>query len=772
MLFGGDDLDWFLETGFMGVYVPNDVHPHAHGEETGESPADGHHHAGPIILDQPPELEGFALVSAIDRFGDRQETEVIQSLLPHANEPVLQREHLTLFELVRYDQVTHYAIHDGAWSDPGTWHDGLVPTDGARVLIPLDVVVQVDGVLPARLASIRVDGTLSFDATQNSELLVDTIVVSGTGTFEMGSANAPIMAGVSARLLITDDGPIDRTVDPFAIGRGLISHGSVSIHGAEVTSHAAIAGPALAGAIGVVLEQVPLGWKVGDTIVVAGTAPGTEQNEVRQITSIIGNTVLLDERLSYNHVSPAGNFDVHVAHLTRNAVIESESTATDRRGHAMFMHNRNVDIAYAGFYRLGRTDKMQPLNDSVVGSDWALQAGTGTNQRARYPVHFHRNGSVNDGNPSVVRGSAVVDAPGWGFVNHSSYVDILDNVAFDVTGAAFATEVGDEIGSFRGNIAIGSEGSGDKLEDRVDVQDFGHRGDGFWFQGVGIHVTDNIAAGNDGAAFAYYGRALIEGGVRKEFLSANLPDPSIANGEETIDVGKMAVFEFENNVGYASTFGLSAWYLMEKATAGPYNVLQNDAFWNNTIGVEIPYTRVTVLRNLDVVYSNPGGPGDRGVRGNALTTHIVYENLTVTGYTEGIVFPWYGNIVVSGGTFQNTRDFLIQTGYDRNVLITGLASTPKIVMVSDYKTVGSYGERLLSSDVVVLDFGPFDNKRLYFVQQQANFVPFPEPRSGLPGEYVGLTNQQLWDTYGVALGGAIAPSDAYTLPEILGLIEP
>ena len=115
----------------------------------------------------------------------------------------------------------------------------------------------------------------------------------------------------------------------------------------------------------------------------------------------------------------------------------------------------------------GRTDKSQPINDSVVDANWQLVPGTGTNPRARYAVHFHRTGTVNDGNPAIVVGSAVVDSPGWGYVNHSSYVDMSNNVAFDVHGAAFVTEVGDEIGSFTDNIAIGSTGSGES--DRITL---------------------------------------------------------------------------------------------------------------------------------------------------------------------------------------------------------------------------------------------------------------------------------------------------------------
>lgn len=136
-------------------------------------------------------------------------------------------------QLVRYDQVTNYAIRSGNWSDPTIWHGGIVPNSGARVLIPVGVKVNVDGMIPARLATVCVDGTLSFDATRNTQLQVDTLIVSDCGEFEMGTAEAPIARGVTARLLITDNGAIDRAWDPFGISRGLIAQGSVSMYGAS-----------------------------------------------------------------------------------------------------------------------------------------------------------------------------------------------------------------------------------------------------------------------------------------------------------------------------------------------------------------------------------------------------------------------------------------------------------------------------------------------------------------------------------------------------------
>jgi hypothetical protein len=759
-LFGDDGEDWFIQTGFMGVYSPV-------GGEAG-----GNDHAS-FVSNELPELEGFDLIDSLDKMSDRLTTEAIHSKLPHATSGVRQLEHLALFELARYDQVTHYAVTSGAWSNPATWHDGVVPGDGARVLIPIGVEVTVDGVIPTRLATIRLDGTLSFAATTDTELRVDTIIGSGSSRFEMGTSEQPIPAGITARLLITDNGPIDRTWDPFGISRGLITHGSVVMHGAERTSHAAVQGSVSAGTSMLVLENIPVGWNIGDSVVLASTTEGTEQNEVREIVAIFGAIIVLGQPLSYDHVPPAAGLQVHVANLTRNVAIESEGLSIERRGHVMFMHNRDVEIANAGFYHLGRTNKLLPINDSVVDANWNLQPGTGTNQRARYAVHFHRNGLVNDGNPSVVRGSVVVDAPGWGYVNHSSYVDMLDNLAFDVKGAAFSTEVGDEIGSFDGNIAIGTIGSGDSTESRTVLQDFGHEGDGFWLQGAGVSVTNNIAAGNQGSAFAFYTRGLIEGGVQGQFLSANLPDPSLAGGAETIAVGKVPVSDFRNNVGYASAIGLSVWFQLQSAAHQQQAVFEDSQFWNNTTGVYVPYTRQTVLRNLSVIHS-PDVMPPVGVGMNIVTRDITYDNLTVTGYDRGIEVARSGYALVQGGNFDNHIDILVQTGVSstRSVLLTGFAGLPRVVMGSAFDPISGSVAHIFLQDTVVIDYGPFVNQRLYYRWQRAGAVPFPEPRVGLPAEYVGLTTQQLWDQYGIAVGGEIAPSDVIEVPSITGLIGP
>src|SRR5262249_33853914 len=137
------------------------------------------------------------------------------------------------------------------------------------------------------------------------------------------------------------------------------------------------------------------------------------------------------------------------------------ATDSTRHGHVMFMHTDQETIAYADFLNLGRTDKSQPLNNAQLGADGRVIPGTGTNQVGRYALHFHRDywPGLSDGDPPIlVLGNYEAGSPGWGYVNHSSNVDFEQNVAFNNFGAAFATEAGNEIGTFNANLAVGTVG--------------------------------------------------------------------------------------------------------------------------------------------------------------------------------------------------------------------------------------------------------------------------------------------------------------------------
>jgi hypothetical protein len=529
---------------------------------------------------------------------------------------------------------------------------------------------------------------------------------------------------------------------------------------------------------------MPVGWQVGDTIVVAGADSGGKQDEVRQVRAINGRLVWIDPLL-FDHLAPDASLGVHVANLTRNAVIESESQALDRRGHVMFMHTRNVNLNYAGFYNLGRSDKREVVNDPVVDAQWKLQDGTGTNPRGRYAVHFHKNGVTNDNKPAAVHGNAVLNSPGWGFVSHSSFVEFTDNVAYNVSGAAFVTEAGDEIGSFRNNLAIHSVGSGEDVNAREHQNDFGHQGDGFWLQGAGVAVTDNVAAGHSGHAFIIYARGLNHGKMdQHNFQSQNLVHPSLAAGNETIDVQHVPMREFTRNVGYASAAGLTLRYHLRDATHGQKSYFERSEFWNNATGVELLYTHNVVLRDVRVIrpFSLDGGTG---IDTNLMTRDITFDDVSVSGYMRGIDLPRMGESIIRGGFYNNLQSIVVRMPIEsgRSVLVTGdvrfgtlpaedlRRQTQYDVYLRPTIEFGGLDEsRAFYNSTVTLDYGGFSDATVYFHTQEPDFVPFPAPEEGIPASYVGLTNQQLWNRFRIAVGGVLAKPAAKAAPGVFGLV--
>ncbi len=730
-----------------------------------------------------------AFLETIDVIDDLAAGEQINSNVPHPTNPTLRAEHFALFALVDHDAVTHTAVASGDWSDAAIWEGGQVPGSGANVLIAEDVEVTVDTHIAETLRTVAVDGTLRFAPDVDTSLRVDTMIVGVGGTFEMGTEAAPIAADVNARLIIADTGDIDRAWDPLGFSRGLIVHGTMSLYGAETTSHLAVTSiePTTVGGEPrtlLHLEAVPVNWRVGETLILAGTNPDAAEEEQLEILDISGNQVTVGP-LQFNHDTPGSQTPVHVGYAARNASIESENPAADRRGHFMAMHTREIDIYYGGFYHLGRTNKLIAVDDAVLNEHGHLVPGTGTNPRGRYALHFHRNGVEDDGNPSMVVGSAVVDSLGWGYVNHSSNVQLIDNFAFDVDGAAFVTEAGDEIGLMQGNLAIRGIGSGEGVASRVNLQDFGHQGDGFWFQGSGVRVVDNVASGQAGHGFIFFTTALVQDGLGTTvFPAENLPDPSIANGNPTVQVGVVPIAEFTGNVAYASQLGAATRFHQLASEHSTPSVIEDLTLWNNTDGLSLTYTNQTIVRNVTVI-GDTDNPRNVGVLANHVTRNITYQGLHVEGYTIGVQLPRAGTNVVSGGYFNNVENLLVQTATaaGRSIVVTAGVTfgtlTPEalngrqqtmVTMLANFDPLNSSISHVFATDTVVLDFGEFVAQQVYFLEQADDFVPFPATGPSIPSEYVGLTNAQLLAQFGIAVGGELAPAIATQVEGIIGLI--
>jgi G8 domain-containing protein len=748
-----------------------------------------------------------------------------------------------------------------------------IPGLGATVLISSRSTVLVDGVFSSPLHAIRDDGTLRFDPHANTLLSVDTIIVEPSGVFQMGTdptkadplspsgIGQRIDADKHAKIIFADPGPIDLNWDPLQFSRGLVSHGDVSIFGSTVTSFEQLATSAKAKDKGLILANTPTGWAPGDRVILTGDTATNSKNvnhdEQLQIVSVgltaDGHTMVTvtDPNvanwagLKYSHGVASG----YLADVSRNATFESQNvTVVAERGHVMFMHNDNVHVDAAGFYGLGRTDKRNPIDDPVLSPDpdhpgqmttdvidsktgqrvmvpvvdangnpvvvngvTQLQvARTGLNPRGRYAVHFHRTGIDPGDDPATLSDSSVVDTPGWGIVNHSSNVDVDGNVVFNAVGAAYVTEAGDEIGTFNGNIAIHSQGSGAGIESRQDVQDFGHQGNGFWLQGGNVSLTNNVVAGQRAGAYVFFARGLDQKGLGvTQIPVADLVNPAwAAPGQTMMPVGNVPLRQFSGNIAFASGDGLETWFtLLDVNGKNPdqRNVIDNFTTFGNASGRGIftPYTNLTTIKNSTIT-GNVNSPSGTAIARNDVTRNMIYDHIHAEGWSVGIDAPVNGVNEIDGGFFNDVKGIFISTANSRSRVVNingntdaqgnldpaqpqfgtlsaaalGTRTQFDIALSSNFNPKENDITRLFNPDVIQMGTVKVNDQQLYYKQQAPDFVPFNSTSPDgvapyVPADLIDKTNQQLFDTYGLAIGGIVAPPGATASnPRIDALIGP
>jgi hypothetical protein len=765
----------------------------------------------------------------------------------HPGDPVKAEEHTALFDLVDDGQATHLAVADGAWGDTRTWDKGSVPGNGARVVIPRERTVTVAARHDKeRVDWLRVDGTLRFDPTADTALKVVTLVGNVKSTIEIGTEKERIHPNKSAHLILGDRGERDdaqRRRDPFDLSGGLLSHGRVRIFGTEYTSHATPTAVPRKGDTEVRFAKAARGWKVGDKLLFPGLDQqqngrdvgidpwtgrplpvGQHEDEERTIRALSadGKTVTLDTALAYQHGDIYGYPDaIPVGNLSRNVVIESENTEKiSRRGHVMFMHTQDVVIDSALFHELGRTNVEGALTNPLV-KDGKTVAGTDANSIGRYAVHFHiRWGATYKQQPFIVRNSALVGSPKLGIVNHGGYGLVDDNVAYKVRGSQFFTENGSEIGRFKGNLAVRSHGTGFDTGDDDGMPipkeyayhhplNIGHGGHGFWLQGGGVDVTDNIAIGCSYSAYGFFvanNRIVTYGGPQEPnnpltkgtpwehldiFLAENLKDPSLAHGKPFLHTSAVP-FHMARCVGLGSRIGLRTRGIDRTeflVLHDKQDQVEDCRFVWNEQGYLLGYSPgLAHLRNTQFIGSDPvrGGVNDYGIGGgNHIPGFLTLENVTIDGYRTGCVLPARGIHVIKGGSINGIRKLVVPSPWGGKLVVEGVKfghikgeESQPILFGADPRGPNLYGVPPYSNWMRKLQ--PFEfvynGRQVYHDDQKADAIPFDvrdkrwTSSYGTPdhGPLNGKTGKELWEQYRLAIGGRLAPAELTACPDIRG----
>src|ERR1043165_1512667 len=178
------------------------------------------------------------------------------------------------------------SARSGAWSAPGTWEKGKVPTAGARVQIRTGHTVIYDLKSDQVIRSIHVAGILTFAPDRDTRLDVGLIKIqagddasedgfdcdahlspleqgSVRPALEVGTSDHPIAAQHTALIRLTYVDGLDKQSCPAIICCG----GRMDFHGAPLSrAWVRLGATAKKGDKTITLAEPVSGWKVGDRI--------------------------------------------------------------------------------------------------------------------------------------------------------------------------------------------------------------------------------------------------------------------------------------------------------------------------------------------------------------------------------------------------------------------------------------------------------------------------------------------------------------------------
>ena len=501
--------------------------------------------------------------------------------------------------------------------------------------------------------------------------------------------------------------------DAAQLSLGIVVHGEADFQGAPIAAHGtalAVIEGTIGKASGIVgyemAAQDTLNWEVGQTLLVTSTlftqtdSDDLTRNavshdttvEIDEIVPLGGDTVAvyLNRALdlatyhsrSYSdgstHFPVIGNLDRSLRIYSSVAVkskggfsrpdsidnptleetlgvngslVGENGHKVTQRGHFMAMHTDDVEIRFASFGGMGRTDKSALIDDfepapldaegnifQVGGQNAGLLNGekaqlkrlyedvngngifdgrdvdppkvravdTIVNQRGRYSVHIHRAGvaprddSKTELDSAWIEGVVVWDAPGWAFVHHDSEAVMTNNISYNTVGVGFMSETGNENGVWHRNLSSTNTGFlNGELDPPVahEMNDVGRHGVAFWMEGRNLALFDNVATGsNTGFIWQPWGvdniDSTLDGLSRINAILAH-PDMNGIVTEAGVTIDPML-----DRLGSISFDGIGA-----KNTNVPIRYFQGNQTIANEIGIAIQTAPGLADRKLNDAWS-------------------------------------------------------------------------------------------------------------------------------------------------------------------------
>ncbi len=722
------------------------------------------------------------------------------------------REHDSVFGPGRFVALTlsqnGYMLTQDALTSQLQSEWNAVPA-GSSLQVPSGVKLTIDST-GFDVHLLLVEGSLIFAPDKNTALEADTIAVAPSGYLEMGTAGSPISAAFTATVTFSAD-RIDTSRDPQLFTHGLLAHGTTSIYGTQKTWGADITAASVGGNT-LTVSQIPADWKSGDTVLIF--AADGNPSQVTSISGMNGNTITLQTALTASPVLDPlyGAYGVpltgKVFNMARNIVFRSKDPTEGSqgpRGHVMFMHSDKASVNYASFVDLGRTDNTISTDNTRFDASGNV-THIGTNQIGRYPLHYHRVGK-QDFSPMIAKGNVVIGAPGWGITRHSSNLDIIESVVYDTGGSGIASEFGDEVGQDKDNAVVKVAGSSIKFSPDIDAQ--GKQGSCIWLQAntvtvdglycsdaeFGVFTSATALDFRDSNVFRSDNPddAPLVTAIKRDFPA--IVDTNIVGGQsvDKVEAWKVPMRIQDVVATRISQAAIEPWRGGFRATA--YRNTVSNALCHHMLGACMRPLYSTAGFTLDRIYAFGQLMPDYAPRlsnqqlaGTALdmSHHVIEGPLTlknsiVVGWLGGLFTTLYNTVTLENVQFDVTGRHVIASTPHGNRTITTMNTTfgtyPLALrsrLGANYReahVANNFAPNISDPESVITqknDISVEGTDFLYTIQQEPTFVPFPTALAKVNTAYVGLTNQQLKDRFGVMVHGVMMPTNAVSDPRYVG----
>ena len=391
------------------------------------------------------------------------------------------------------------------WSNTSSWTSGALPVEGEEVLIEPTWNMLYDLEDSPVFKSIEVNGRLTIENTDKDRTLRSYSIFVRKGEMVVGTEAEPFNKTMTFELHGTRaDKDVYFHTKMFEGGNKVIANtGNLTMYGKPVDVKATrLSAPAAAGAMSITVKDAPSDWKEGDKIGIAPSGRDWEQRDAVTVKNVTGNTINLNEALSFDHYGAAsvdadasGSIDIRaeVVHLSRN--IKIVGTNTDRWGaHIVTAHNQDSQFLNGQLTTVSRKgwaiiDHVEFFNCSQYDTDKAA-------------VRFADiSGLGSTDIKSKVTNSAIHDGLGIGImVTGAEQVSVEGNVVwFQHIGGIWMKK--SNSARFVNNVVAGMGTrwwSGDTRLDEIAAFNFCNKDQNC----RDLTVTGNIAAGGQRIGFA------------------------------------------------------------------------------------------------------------------------------------------------------------------------------------------------------------------------------------------------------------------------------